>query len=78
MIMLRLRKALDDHAKARNKRDQALKDRLSQDLARLRNQVSVEQKDQMARRCGISGGDERHREKIGGSSIVNSDIGVPE
>ena len=36
---VRLRKALDDHAKARNKRDQALKDRLSQDLARLRNQV---------------------------------------
>ena len=76
---VRLRKALDDHAKARNKRDQALKDRLSQDLARLRNQVSVEQKIRWREDAELAAAMNGYIEKIQQSLyIVNSGIGVPE
>ena len=76
---VRLRKALDDHAKARNKRDQALKDRLSQDLARLRNQVAVEQKIRWREDAELAAAMNGYIEKIQQSLyIVNSDIGVPE
>ena len=70
---------MDDHAKARNKRDQALKDRLSQDLARLRNQVSVEQKIRWREDAELAAAMNGYIEKIQQSLyIVNSDIGVPE
>ena len=75
----RLRAALDDHAKERNKRDVALKARLSQDLARLRNGVAIETKVRWREDAELATAMNGYIEKIQQSLyIVNSDIGVPE
>ena len=75
---VRLRSTLDAHNKAVSKRDEKLKARLDDDLARLKNHVTVEAKVRWREDAELAAAMNGYVEKLQQSLyIVNSDIGVP-